>query len=136
MAKLSEEVKEIIGEFGAVSIATASKEGIPHVGPRGTFRILPDVRVLDDEHVIFVNMGRHRDEANLKENPQLFAVIMHRSSLKGCRIWGRTEILESGALFDAIKAEFAPRGVEVYAVVKVTVEEVGAWSYREEAITG
>ncbi len=136
MAKLSEEVKEIIGEFGAVSIATANKAGMPHVSPRGTFRILPDVRVLDDEHVVFVNIGTRRVEANLKENPQLFAVIMHRSSLKGCRIWGKAEILDSGALFDSIKAEFEPRGVEVYAIVKVTVEEVGAWSFREEAITG
>ncbi|MBI2328617.1 MAG: pyridoxamine 5'-phosphate oxidase family protein [Chloroflexi bacterium] len=130
MVKLSEEVKAIISEFGAVSIATASKAGIPHVSPRGTFRILPDVRVLDDEHVVFVNMGTRRVEANLKENPQLFAVIMHRSSLKGCRIWGKAEVLDSGALFDAISAEFEPRGVKVYAVVKVTVEEVGAWLLR------
>ena len=136
MAKLGEEVKRIIDEFGLVSIATASKEGIPHVSPRGTFRILVDVRVLDDQHVVFVNMGGHRAMANLKENPQLFAVIIHRSFLKGCRIWGKTEILDSGVLFDSISAEFKQRGVEIYALVKVTVQEVGAWLMREEAITG
>ena len=136
MAKLSEEVKKIIGEFGPVSIATASKEGKPHVSPRGTFRILADVRVLDDEHVIFVNIGGNRTKANLKENPQLFAIIIHRSSLKGCRIWGKAEILDRGALFDSISAEFEPRGVEVNNVVKVTVEGVGAWLLREEMITG
>ncbi len=136
MAKLSEEVKKIIGEFGPVSIATASKEGRPLVNFRGTFRNLDDLRVLDDEHVIFVNIAYHRTLSNLKENPQLFAIIIHRSSLKGCRIWGKAEFLDSGALFDSISAELEPRGVKVNNVVKVTVEEVVAWLLREEAITG
>ena len=63
--------------------------------------------------------------ANLRENPQLSAVVFDRSTRKGCRIWGRvTEILDSGDLFDSISAEFAPRGMKVKHVVKVAVEEV------------
>ena len=117
MAKLSEEAKKIIAEFGPALIATASKEGKPNVSPKGSFR------VLDDEHVIFANIASPRTMANLKQNPQLTAIIFDRSTRKGCRIWGKAEILDSGDLFDSISAEFAPMGMEVRHLVKVTVEE-------------
>jgi len=117
MAKLSEEAKKIIAEFGPALIATASKEGKPNVSPKGSFR------VLDDEHVIFANIASPRTMANLKQNPQLTAIIFDRSTRKGCRIWGKAEILDSGDLFDSLSAEFAPMGMKVRHLVKVTVEE-------------
>ena len=117
MAKLTEEAKKIISEFGPALIATASKNGKPNVSPKGSFR------VLDDEHVIFANITSPRTMANLKENPQLTAIIFDRSTRKGCRIWGKAEILDSGDLFDSLSAEYAPRGMKVKHVVKVTVEE-------------
>ena len=117
MAKLSEEAKKIIAEFGPALIATASKSGKPNVSPKGSFR------VLDDEHVIFANVASPRTIANLKENPQLTAIIFDRSTRKGCRIWGKAEILNSGDLFDSVSAEFAAKGMKVGHVVRVTVEE-------------
>ena len=118
MAKLTEDAKKIIAEFGPALIATASKEGKPNVSPKGSFR------VLDDEHVIFANIASPRTLANLKENPQLTAIIFDRSTRKGCRIWGKAEIMDSGDLFDSLSAEFAPRGMKVRHVVRVAVEEV------------
>ncbi len=117
MAKLSQEAKKIIAEFGPALIATASKAGKPNVSPKGSFR------VLDDEHVIFANIASPRTMANLKENPQLTTLIFDRSTRKGCRIWGKAEVLNSGELFDSLSAEFAQRGMKVKHVVKVTVEE-------------
>jgi len=121
MAKLTEEARKIIGEFGPALIATASKEGKPNVSPKGSFR------VLDDEHVIFANIASPRTLANLKENPQLTAIIFDRSTRKGCRIWGKAEIMDSGDLFDSLSAEFAPRGMKVRHVVRVAVEEVATF---------
>ncbi len=121
MAKLTEEAKKIIGEFGPALIATANKNGKPNVSPKGSFR------VLDDEHVIFANIASTRTMANLKENPQLTAIIFDRSTRKGCRIWGRAEVLDSGDLFDSLSTEFAPRGTKVKHVVKVTVEEAATF---------
>ncbi len=121
MAKLSEEAKKIIGEFGPALIATASKEGKPNVSPKGSFR------VLDDEHVIFANIASSRTLANLKENPQLTAMMLDRSSRKSCRIWGRAEILDSGDLFDSLSAEFAPQRMKVKHVIKVTVEQAATF---------
>ena len=117
MAKLSEDAKKIISEFGPALIATASKTGKPNVSPKGSFR------VLDDEHVVFANIASPRTMANLKENPQLTAIIFDRSTRKGCRVWGKAEILNSGQLFDSISAEYAKRNMKVINVVKVTVEE-------------
>lgn len=121
MAKLTEEVRRIIAEFGPALIATASKAGKPNVSPKGSFR------VLDDEHVIFANIASPRTMANIKQNPQLTAIIFDRSTRRGCRIWGRAEILDRGDLFDSISAEFTPMGTKVKQVVRVAVEEVATF---------
>lgn len=121
MAKLSEEAKKIISEFGPALIATASKAGKPNVSPKGSFR------VLDDEHVVFANIASPRTMANLKENPQLTAILFDRSTRKGCRIWGKAEVLDSGKLFDSLSTEYTPRKMKVKNVVVVTVDEVATF---------
>jgi predicted pyridoxine 5'-phosphate oxidase superfamily flavin-nucleotide-binding protein len=121
MAKLSDKAKKIIGEFGPALIATASKNGKPNVSPKGSFR------VLDDEHVVFANIASPRTMANLKENPQLTAIMLDRSSRKGCRIWGKAKVLDSGDLFNSLSTEFATQNLKVKHVVKVTVEEMATF---------
>ena len=121
MAKLSEEAKKIIAEFGPALIATASKQGKPNVSPKGSFQ------VLDDEHVVFANIASPRTMANLRENPQLTAIIFDRSTRKGCRIWGKAELLNSGDLFDSLSAEYVKRDMKVKHVVQVTVEEAATF---------
>ena len=119
MAKLSEEAKKAIGELGPSVIATASKDGKPNVSLKGSFRIL------DDEHVIFADITSPRTTANLRENPQLSAIVFDAATRRGCRIWGKAvEILDSGNLFDTISAEYASKGMKVKHVVKVKVDEV------------
>lgn len=119
MAKLSEEAKKAIAEFGAALVATASKDGKPNVSPKGSFS------VLDDEHVIFADIASPRTMANLAENPQLSAIVFDPSTRKGCRIWGRAvETLDSGDLFNTISAQFEPMGMKVNHIVKVAVDEV------------
>jgi len=118
MAKLTEEAKKIIAEVHPALVATASKEGKPSVSVKGSFR------VLDDEHVIFADIASPGTVANLRENPQLSAIVFDRSTRRGCRIWGKAEILDSGDLFDSISAEFAAMRMKVKHLVKVAVEEV------------
>jgi len=113
MAEISEEVKEIIGRVRLAFTATASKAGKPNVSPKGSFR------VLDREHVMFADLSSPRTIANLKENPQLSAILFDPSTRKGCRIWGEARILDSGGLFDSITAELAPRKVTHIVTVKV-----------------
>ena len=118
MTKLSEDVKKAIGDIRPAFIATASKDGKPNVSAKGSFQ------VLDDEHVAFADIRSPRTVANLKENPQIAAMVFNNEPRKGCRIWGKAEILDSGDLFDAISAEYEPKGMKIKHVVKIKVEEV------------
>jgi predicted pyridoxine 5'-phosphate oxidase superfamily flavin-nucleotide-binding protein len=117
MAKLTDEAKKMIAEHGPALIATASRQGKPNVSIKGSFR------VLDDEHVVFADIASPRTMANLRENPQLAAVVFDPSTRKGCRIWGKAEIVDSGELFDSMSAAFAAKKMEVKHLVKVTVED-------------
>lgn len=117
MSKLSEKVKETIAEIRPGIIATASKDGKPNVSAKGSFR------VLDDDHVVFADISSPRTIANLKENPQVSVLVIHPKSMKGCRIWGKGEIIDSGELFDQMSKEFAELNLKVNHVVKITVEE-------------
>ena len=118
MAKLSNEVKTMIAEIRPGIIATASKDGKPNASAKGSFR------VLDDNHVIFADINSPRTIANLRENPYVSILVVHPRTLKGCRIWGKGEILNSGPLFDQLNKEFVEKGLKVKHVVKITVEKV------------
>jgi len=117
VSKLSEKVKETIAEIRPGIIATASKDGKPNVSAKGSFR------VLNDEHVVFADISSPRTIANLKENPQVSVLVVHPKSMKGCRIWGKGEIIDSGELFDQMSKEFAELNLKVKHVVKIKVEE-------------
>ncbi len=116
--KLPEEARKAIGEIRPALVATASKSGRPNVSAKGS------LRVLDDEHVIFADVASPRTTANIKENPQVAIICLDASTRKGCRIWGKGEILSSGAIFDRVATELASRNMKVKNVVKVFVEEV------------
>ena len=118
MAKLTEEAKKLIGELYPALVATASKDGKPNVSPKGSFR------VVDDEYVAFGDFRSPRTMANLRENPQISAMVFSNEPRKGCRIWGKAEILDGGELFDAMAAEWSPKGLTLQHLVKVKVEEV------------
>ncbi len=117
MAKLTEEAKKIIAEAGPALIATSSMNGKSHVQVKGSFR------VLDDERILFVNIDSPRTMANLKDNPQLSTLVFEPGAGKSCRIWGKTEILTKGELFDSIAPEFSGKK-KLRHLIMVTVGEV------------
>lgn len=118
MAKLTEEVKKIIGETRPSLVATASKSGRPNVSAKGSFR------VLDDDTVVFADINSPRTVANIKENPQVAVICLNTETRHGCRIWGKGEVLESGPVFDEMAESFVKRNMKVRTVVKIDVEEV------------
>lgn len=114
--KMSPEVQKAVAECGPGLVASASKSGKPNVSAKGSFR------VLDDEHVLFVDVLSPRTVANLKENPQVSVLCLKERS--GVRIWGTAEILSGGNLFDQVAQEFAARNRLINHVVRIAVEEV------------
>jgi uncharacterized protein len=117
VGKLSEKIKETVAEIRPGIVATASRDGRPNVSAKGS------LRVVDDDHVAFADISSPRTIANLRENPFVSILIMHPKSMKGCRIWGEGEVLDSGDLFEEMCKEFADRNIAVNHVVMVVVEE-------------
>jgi len=118
MTKLSEDAKKLLAEVRVALVATASRSGRPNVSPKGS------LRVIDDEHVAFADIASPRTMTNLAENPQVALIVFDAAKRKGCRLWGRTEVLASGAEFDAMKADFAKMNMKVKNVVRVTLDQV------------
>ena len=118
MTKLTDEAKKAIGEIRPSLLATASRTGKPNVSAKGS------LRVLDDEHVAFADIASPRTVTNIRENPQVAVISLDAEARKGCRIWGKGSILNSGELFDQLTAEYAEKNMEVKNVVKVAVEEI------------
>ena len=129
MVKLTEEVKKSIGEIRPSLVATANKSGKPNVSAKGSLRFL------DDGHVVFADIASPRTVANIKENPQVAVICLDAPTRKGCRIWGRGEIFNSGELFDKIEAEYAARNKRVKNVVKITVDEVETFQLVNSALS-
>lgn len=117
MAKLTKEARRIIAEAGPALIATSSKNGKSHVQVKGSFR------VLDDEHLVLIDIDSPRTIANLRDNPQLSALVFEPDMGKSCRIWGKAEIINKGELFDSVAAEFGGK-MKMRQLVLVTVGEV------------
>ena len=118
MTKLTGEAKKAIDEIRPSLVATVSRTGNPNVSAKGSFR------VLDDEHVVFADIASPRTVANIKENSQVAIICLDAVARKGCRIWGKGQILNSGELFDQLTTEYAEKDMQVKNVVKVAVDEV------------
>lgn len=117
MTNMSEEVKKAVAECKPGLIATASKTGKPNVSAKGS------LRVLDDEHLAFAVIMSPGTLVNLKENPQIAIICLDPTTRSGCRISGRSEIFNSGPLFDQFHKEYAMRKMAVKHVVKVAVDD-------------
>ncbi len=119
--KMSDEVKKAVAECSPGLVATANKAGKPNVSAKGS------LQVLDDEHLVFCDTRSPHTIANLKENPQVGIICLNPSTRKGCRIWGKAEIISSGDLFDQFSEAYAARNMKVNHVVKISVEDALAF---------
>lgn len=121
MARMSEEVMKAVAENKPALVATADKAGKPNVSAKGS------LRVLDDDHVAFAIIRSPGTLANIRENQQVAIICLNAATKSGCRISGRSEIFDTGPLFDQFSTEYAARKMAVQQVVKVTVEDAYAF---------
>ena len=118
MARLSEQARQMIAEIRPGIVATTGKDGKPNVSAKGS------LRVLGDDHLVFADISSPRTVRNLRENPQVSVLVLHVKSMRGCRVWGRGEVLDSGELFDELSREFEAKGMKVNNVVRIAIDEV------------
>jgi len=119
MAKLTEEIKALLASQQAF-IATASPEGVPNIGPKGS------THVLDDEHIAYHELTGGRTWENLQKNPIVAIAVVDRSTMQGYRIVGKAEFVTEGELYEGAKklAEMLKVPAPPKAAVKVKVEEI------------
>ena len=119
MAKLTEEIKSFIAEHEAF-IATASADGMPNIGAKGS------TQALDDEHIVFYELTGGRTWENLQVNPRVAIAVADRSTIKGYRLTGKAELVTEGELYDGAKkmAEMLKIPVPPKAAVKIKIDEI------------
>ena len=120
MAVVPQHVQKFLpGKMGWV--ATASKDGIPNVTPKGT------VRLLDEQHVVFADLFSLKTRRNLEENPQVAVTVIDAASGQGYQIKGTAQLLTSGPEFEetAKTLRQSPKALPpLHYLVKITVASV------------
>ena len=129
MVSIPKHVQEFFpGKMGWV--ATATREGVPNVTPKGT------VRVLDDQHVIFADLFSLKTRQNLDQNPKVAVTVIDPSTHKGYQIKGSAELISSGPLYEQMAAELKRSSATLPPPkyeVKITVESVYDQSVGSDA---
>ena len=118
MAKLPTEIKAMFENQLAI-VATASKDGTPNVGPKGS------MHVVDDETLAYSEGTTEKTLRNLEENTKVAVMLLDRSTSEGYQVKGTAELLTSGNLFERVarRQEERKRPRPKY-VVKIRVEEI------------
>lgn len=118
MAKMLPEIVEMLKGRRTCYVATADKQGIPNIGPKGS------VEVIDEETLAFAELTGKKTYANIKENPNIAVAVVNEKELKGYRLVGKAELLTEGPVFEKITENMKRAGLPApKAVVQVKVEE-------------
>lgn len=118
MAKLTREMRTMFEKELAV-IATASKDGTPNVGPKGS------MYVFDDETLTYSEGTGEKTLRNLQQNPKVAVMVVDREKADGYQVKGTAELLSSGDFFEQVakRQEQRKRPRPKY-VVKIRIEEI------------
>ncbi len=81
MAKLTKEMKTMFEQQLSV-IATASKDGIPNIGPKGSMYIF------DDETLVYSEGTGEKTLKNLQQNPIAAVMVVDREKTDGYQVKG------------------------------------------------
>ncbi|RLA99342.1 MAG: pyridoxamine 5'-phosphate oxidase [Deltaproteobacteria bacterium] len=120
--KLTQEIRGAFEE-NLVFIATANKEGVPNVAPKGS------TQVVDEETLMFIDVFGKKTISNIQQNPKIAAAVASRNKEKasGYQVKGTARIVKEGPLFDKAVNICRKKGFpDPNCVVVIKVEEVYA----------
>lgn len=116
---LTEEMKNLISQVHLCYAATASKDGMPNVSPKGS------IMAVDDNTISFACMMSPKTVNNLKENPKISVAVVDPQTRKGFQFKGKAVLETSGNTFEKAAARAAGMKLPpLQCVVKVTVNEI------------
>ena len=117
MAKITEEMKKVATKTKGFALATATKDGSPHVIPVGFGK------VLSDDELLLVDLFMQKTPENIKENPRVAVSIWDWEELKGYEFKGIARIETSGRVFDEsvkmVKSTYPQFDAKAAVIVKV-----------------
>lgn len=118
MVKLNSEMKAVFEKQLAI-VATASKDGIPNVGPKGS------LFVIDDETLAYSESTGVKTFKNLQENPRIAVLVIDREKGDGYQVKGKAQLNSSGDLFERVaRRQEERKRPRPKLVASITVEEV------------
>jgi predicted pyridoxine 5'-phosphate oxidase superfamily flavin-nucleotide-binding protein len=116
-------MKRVVREQALGFVATVCPDGTPNLSPKGT------TAVLDDEHLVFLDIRSPRTVENLTQRPAVEVNVVDPIVRKGYRFKGTAIVLSEGTRFEDVLAMFTGERPEVRAeggrakhVVVITVE--------------
>ena len=122
MAILTDDMKQLIKEQRLAYVATATKDGIPHVSAKGS------IRVVDDNTLAFACIWSQKTIANLEANPNVAIAFADVKTPKGFQIKGKAVLEKSGTLFDEMSDMLAKLNFpKPKCVARVTVTDIYPW---------
>jgi hypothetical protein len=114
--------KNLIAQFSLGFVATVTKDGRPHVSPKGTFL------VLDDNTIAFGEIRSPGTMANLGHRAEAEVNFVDQWLRKGVRIRGAVRVLEPGAEFDGLIGKWrdvwGDLADRINALVLISADEV------------
>jgi predicted pyridoxine 5'-phosphate oxidase superfamily flavin-nucleotide-binding protein len=117
MAKITDQMKDIASKAKGFALATATKDGDPHIIPVGFGK------VLSDEEVLLVNVFMKKTLENIAANPNVAVSVWDYDGLKGYEFKGTARIETSGNTFEnsvkMVKSVFPQFDAKAAVVVKV-----------------
>ena len=96
---LLDEVKKLIQGVKLVYVATANKEGIPHIAAS------EGMTIADGDRVVLRAWFCIRTVGNLQENPRLSLAVLNPETGEGYQLFGELERIERGAMLDGFAFE-------------------------------
>ena len=116
MGKLNSEMKEMLGKQ-LTFMATANKDGLINVGPKGS------TIIVDDDTLAYAESAGDKTLRNLQENPHISVLVFDLQKRAGYQFKGNTELIGKGSLFDQITERQLKRdrpGPKKVVMIKIT----------------
>ncbi len=126
MVEISNEVKKLFEEKeGPAFIATVDGGGKPNVVSKGS------LKVLDDEHLWYIESAGKKTYENLKKNPHVAVALASQEKMGAYQLRGKAELVTEGRLYEqAVKRmeEISSKlGVSLpkpIAAIRIKVDEI------------
>ena len=128
MAKLTPDVKDVMGKTRGYAVGTCSKDGIPNVVPTHF------VKILSDDEIMLADIFLKKTFENIQQNPVMAVSVWDWDvkPRKGFQLKGTARVETSGKIYDmavemvkAEKPDLTPKSAVILKITDIFVTSPG-----------